>query len=238
MFMMIGDITIFDIVHICSEFLLVAIVCYFIFFKSYFQEKGKNVATKEDISEITEKIENVKSDIGILTHKKIFLSTEKQNCLLDFYEKFSSWINNVVSASLISNSDSYSLYYLQVIEKLQVLYQNYLSAESKVDIFFNADKELLDAKRSLAVPMLEIVNLLTISLQKMKNEINIENIIRNRPDIIPDNSNKIIDLQENHDKQMNILNDYISERLKKYKFIMSINFGLIKIINDRIMNLE
>lgn len=34
-----------------------------IFFKSYFKEKGKNLATLEDIEEITEKVESVKSII-------------------------------------------------------------------------------------------------------------------------------------------------------------------------------
>jgi len=43
------------------EILLFLIGLYLAFFKSYFGEKGKNLATKEDISEITEKIENIKN---------------------------------------------------------------------------------------------------------------------------------------------------------------------------------
>ncbi|MDD3771819.1 MAG: hypothetical protein PHC38_04085 [Weeksellaceae bacterium] len=38
---------------------------YLIFFKSYFKEKGKNLATFEDIEVITEKVENVKKDFNI-----------------------------------------------------------------------------------------------------------------------------------------------------------------------------
>ena len=38
---------------------------YLIFLKSYFKEKGKNLATFEDIESITEKVENVKKDFNI-----------------------------------------------------------------------------------------------------------------------------------------------------------------------------
>lgn len=46
---------------------------YFIFFKSYSNEKGKNHATKEDIEEITSKIETIRKEIeyqgNIKTHR-------------------------------------------------------------------------------------------------------------------------------------------------------------------------
>ncbi|MFV8411843.1 hypothetical protein [Vibrio owensii] len=51
---------------LCLEILtLLAIGCLFLFRKylfSYSSEKGKNLATKEDVSEITEKIENIRFD--------------------------------------------------------------------------------------------------------------------------------------------------------------------------------
>ncbi|MCY7362525.1 MAG: hypothetical protein LH629_10750 [Ignavibacteria bacterium] len=37
-----------------------------IFLKSYSSEKGKNLATKEDVAEITEKIESVKKEFTLL----------------------------------------------------------------------------------------------------------------------------------------------------------------------------
>src|ERR1035437_3917179 len=83
-------------IQILLETAAVLIGLYLAFFKSYFQEKGKNLATKEDITEITEKIEKVKSDIGILTHKKISLSTEKQNSLMELISKYSAWLNYIM----------------------------------------------------------------------------------------------------------------------------------------------
>lgn len=37
-------------------------------FTSYFTEKGKNLATKEDVREITSKIEQVKAEVGVRLH--------------------------------------------------------------------------------------------------------------------------------------------------------------------------
>ena len=37
---------------------------YLAFFKSYFQEKGKNIATQEDIGPITKIVEGIKSDLS------------------------------------------------------------------------------------------------------------------------------------------------------------------------------
>ena len=47
------------------------------FFPSYFNEKGKNLATKEDIGEITEAVESVKED-----YTKRLKELEHQNALV------------------------------------------------------------------------------------------------------------------------------------------------------------
>lgn len=38
--------------------------CYIAFWKSYFTEKGKNLATVQDISQITELVESVKAEFA------------------------------------------------------------------------------------------------------------------------------------------------------------------------------
>ena len=49
-----------EIVSLVVNFLVLTLVFYFTFLKKYFEKKGENLATKEDIAEITEKIEEVK----------------------------------------------------------------------------------------------------------------------------------------------------------------------------------
>lgn len=48
-------------INLILEIIIIIGGLYLIFFKSYFKEKGKNLATLEDIGQITEKVEGVKS---------------------------------------------------------------------------------------------------------------------------------------------------------------------------------
>lgn len=62
----------------------------------YQREKGKNAATKEDIKEITEKIEEVKSEISFANQRKYEKIVELEKCLLDI-AYYSNLIGNMGS---------------------------------------------------------------------------------------------------------------------------------------------
>lgn len=53
-----------QVINLILEIIILIGGLYLIFFKSYFKEKGKNLATFEDIGEITRKVENVKDDFN------------------------------------------------------------------------------------------------------------------------------------------------------------------------------
>ena len=78
-----------EIIFGLQIFILLGIGSLFLFRKflfSYSTEKGKNLATKEDIEEITRKVENVKSEyVAELERLKVDLSllTRKHDILLD-----------------------------------------------------------------------------------------------------------------------------------------------------------
>jgi hypothetical protein len=63
------------------------------FFPSYFQEKGKNLATKEDIAEITSKIEGIKAN-----YTERLTAIEHQNAL-----SWSNFVGNISCALLLSS---------------------------------------------------------------------------------------------------------------------------------------
>ena len=52
-----------ELIQLLLEALIFLLLLYLTFFRSYFQEKGKNVATKEDVEEITSLVEAVKSQL-------------------------------------------------------------------------------------------------------------------------------------------------------------------------------
>ena len=78
-----------EIILILQILILLSVGCLFLFRKylfSYSAEKGKNLATKEDISEITKKVEDVKSEYVMELEKlkvDLALLSKKHDILLD-----------------------------------------------------------------------------------------------------------------------------------------------------------
>lgn len=83
-------------IQIIIEIFTLLVGLYLAFFKSYFQEKGKNLATKEDIGEITETVENIKNQLSFSTQSKLNLKTEERNSIVNCFEKYSYWQNTIV----------------------------------------------------------------------------------------------------------------------------------------------
>ncbi len=79
--------------------------CYTIFFKEYFKEKGKNVATKEDIEIITTKIENVRLELNHSHSQKTEFLEKHKLALINFYEEFIHWQEtSIKNISIVDNS--------------------------------------------------------------------------------------------------------------------------------------
>ena len=69
--------------------LFVAILAYLVvnkFLPSYANKKGENLATKEDIGEITREIEKVKTAMASAQHEHEEYLREQRACLLKFYD--------------------------------------------------------------------------------------------------------------------------------------------------------
>ncbi|HAS8570385.1 TPA: hypothetical protein I7778_22145, partial [Vibrio vulnificus] len=61
------------------------------FLPNYVKKKAENLATKEDIKNITEKIELVKSQVEINTDAHKSYVSERKSALLRFYDEISSF---------------------------------------------------------------------------------------------------------------------------------------------------
>ena len=53
---------------------------------SYIKERGKNLATKKDIEEITHKVESVKSDIHLISEQQQQYHRQRNDALLAFFD--------------------------------------------------------------------------------------------------------------------------------------------------------
>jgi hypothetical protein len=82
-----------NLFQIIIDILLVIISLYIAFFKSYFTEKWKNIATKEDIGYITKEIETVKNEVQYSNQIKIEINKEKKDIAITFYDQVSFFID-------------------------------------------------------------------------------------------------------------------------------------------------
>ncbi len=88
-----------DAVQLAIEVTLLALL-WFMFLKSYFGEKGKNLATKEDVAEITSLVESVKSQLQFFLQAKLSLRAEEHQALVDYFSKYSAWLSAITNFSI------------------------------------------------------------------------------------------------------------------------------------------
>lgn len=145
-------------VNIILDILIILIGLYLIFFKSYFKEKGKNLATFEDIGKITEKVETVKSTFQKLI-ENLRSDLAKQNIshqliysqLLEYrYKRFDAFfdalieLQNFIKENLFSYADEQD--YLKKKEEFFRLYKILDIARFKVNIYisYSFKQKLID----------------------------------------------------------------------------------------------
>jgi hypothetical protein len=145
--------------------ILVLIRLYLALFKSYFQEKGKNIATSEDIEELTHKVESVrqnfieknaslKAKLDILTNLKTNHKNDERKSLIDFHIIVKNWIGLLTegSPSLVDDYDNQEIG--TKIHQYDVIYRKVLGAEALLELYVD-DKKLSELIYDLKINILE-----------------------------------------------------------------------------------
>lgn len=85
-----------EIIQLILEIIILIIGLYLVFFKSYFSEKGKNLATQQDIKNITIKVEEVKAEIQ--NHQLVEKQKRelKYNAILKSLELIDARLSNLI----------------------------------------------------------------------------------------------------------------------------------------------
>lgn len=121
---------------------------------SYFQEKGKLLAQKEDIAAITQKIEEVKVsftketetlkfDLQRLVSHEVSHRNEERNAIIDFFVKCNTWLYSYLEIPF----DTYGMEQLQALREKRVHLEKYY-----------AETNVARAKLHLLVKNEQIVN--------------------------------------------------------------------------------
>lgn len=112
-----------------------AIVLSIIFFKSYFSKKGENLATKQDIREITRKVEEIKRDLRVEERYKIERLLSEREAIINYGAKLITFVNYLVDLDFISNfnNENRNIRFIEIKKKTRELFLDY----SKLELFID-----------------------------------------------------------------------------------------------------
>ncbi len=107
------------------------------YLSSYVSEKGKNLATKEDISQITAQVEGVKASVQVLAHLKTSYEEQRREWALAFYDSAVEMLYEKIGARLgdFPYDDGRSLHEFQTSFKALVV--SMLKEYQRMVIYFD-----------------------------------------------------------------------------------------------------
>ncbi|RAU82100.1 hypothetical protein [Pontibacter arcticus] len=232
--------------------LITILVSLFIFYSlrsywpKYFETKGANQATKEDIGEITEIVENIKSDLlqqneflkaqlSFYNQHKINLKNAEREAILDFNRKISAWLFSIVRFTFTTYKlDNYKDLNNVSIEFGKRQYECDL-AEAHLELFIH-DQEFLNTKMNLNVGILDLEGITDRALTEVYWVYSIfesENeFAKDSPDTQRQLKEKLlIDLDK-------LTNKHRKESLTQYKKVHKSMVDMRELINTRLKQLE
>lgn len=148
------------IIQSVVELIAIGIGFYFVYVKSFMGQKGKNLATKEDIGAITKEIEQVKQEYtkGVELFKSqtdLIASNNKEHykdskkVIMDFYDAFVLFRYHVVTPILTLNRiETFSKW----VDDADILQKEVVIQKERFDLFVNND-----ALKNQAIIMVGIV---------------------------------------------------------------------------------
>lgn len=215
------------IVILILQILVLLITLYLAFFKSYFSEKGKNLATTQDIEIITKKVEKIKYELQVITQTSISLKLEEKNALINHYENTTNWINALMDVYYTG----YDTNNIQKFEELDITLSSYKfkynTAFAKKELFVE-DLQITGIDIQLGKRILELHNLTSVNAAQVKH-------IYEKLKMLETSSENSSDLNNNLFEERNsILKQFFNERLSKYNDIVPLERELRKAIYRKV----
>lgn len=146
-------------IRIFIDILLLVAAVYLAFFKSYLTEKGRSAAMKEDLDDITRKVESIKNeftreqeilkkDLQRILTNEVSYRAEERNALIQFHGTISEWLFSILEVTYGNYSRTNIDSLLIVRNSISKYYAKAGIAQSKVELLVE-DKNLIDLSRKL-----------------------------------------------------------------------------------------
>ncbi|HBL76016.1 MAG: hypothetical protein A2W90_11405 [Bacteroidetes bacterium GWF2_42_66] len=196
--------------QIAFDIIILFLGIYIAFGKSYFSEKGKNLATKEDIGLITKEIETVKNEISFAVQRKNEFLREKKGIALTFNDDASFFIDysSKVLDVLANNAKNLDLI-LKQTEDIRFQGAKVISTFLKIFVYFEDSSFRKSAENyynaTVKIQQLSISLLFQLEQFAIKESVMIDSFKNGQFQL----KDELFSLTKNRKK---IIEDYIIER--------------------------
>lgn len=139
--------------QLIADIFIFIVLIYIAFLKSYFVEKGKNLATKEDVEDITSKIESIKSQLQFSLHAGLSWRQEEHDSLVEYYSKYVAWFLAITNCSFSEISEENESGLKDIRNSLETLERDFYLASGRMQLFVE-NSEVLRQHYNLAAETL------------------------------------------------------------------------------------
>ncbi|TAJ63178.1 MAG: hypothetical protein EPO58_03375 [Chitinophagaceae bacterium] len=226
--------------------IIVGLLLFFLiksYWPKYFETKGTNQATKEDIGEITTIVEEIKKDLlketellkaqlSLTNQHRLNIKTAEIEALINLNNKASSWLYYLVRFDFTSYAvDNFREMADSKIEFSKRQYE-YDIAQAHVNLFMH-DKELLELIREFTLNILKYERRLGVAINTANYLFSIYELKLKRP-----NANELDLVGEHQEKFMEFYNTYQEESLLIYEIVYKAHGKLVRLLHQRLKQID
>jgi hypothetical protein len=173
-------ILIFQAVLLIAFGILAALAKYY--FPGYLKKKGENLATREDVEEITDKIERtrvqylssierLKSELTISSEQQSKLKEKEREALLTFFEDCLILINEKLTFNFGDMTYDEGKFLIEYQRSLDHLFTRIIVDYHRLLLYFSAEDQLLNAAVSLVQAVIEVRKIYRKNFSKFKKSL-------------------------------------------------------------------
>jgi hypothetical protein len=235
-------------IYIISQSIFFVCILYLMFFKEYIKRKGTNLADKQDIEGITQKIEQVKnqftqeneflkSNLQFIINNQLQNSNEERNAIINFFDYHSKWLNvglQDLNFTIYQRNNIDDI--IQKDRQLDDLFTQTNIAQNRISLLVNNDK-LVVLSHQLIIKTLEynhwtksLLLKLRLNLEEDKGAIErFLKLMELKP--LPAEANLIAEREKELKEERKLLTDtYYMDKVNKYKEVILISNQFIEIV--------
>lgn len=147
-----------EITNLIFNFLILVGIILLIYFKfyvpTYLKKKGENLATKEDIAQITKEIKEVETKFKVRESGEIDYNSIKRKSILDFFASINNW-QKLITDSSSDYSENHLVKNELSISKIREAKTNYNLKEGEIEIFIS-DSDFYLLRKEVSIIILKM----------------------------------------------------------------------------------